>query len=225
MADVEISFVESLLGFSYPLQLLSGKTLDVGRSGITLGGMSEVFHGSGMPHAERGFTDLVVLYTVAMPTQLTPQQREVLDQVLSPSSGARNVVEQQMNSAAAEAAASAQVWWDSTAGSIEEEINARLRSAASSLEAVRQQALWDTAEDELSELPDHQAITLWLWRVCFQRYCSTGSATAGTEQGEDSQAYGQSLHWGDNGNVFQADCIKRFGRQQYRMAALCPPLP
>jgi len=174
MADVEISFVESLLGFSHPLTLLSGKSLDVGRSGITLGGMRETFHGEGMPSADTGFTALVVLYSVALPSQLTPAQQQVINRVLSPSSAAKGVVEQQMNSASSETASSGEVWWDSTAGELAGDFGQQLQQAAA-LQQLRQEALWETASTELEALHAFAAGQLWLWRMCLVQDCLRGA--------------------------------------------------
>ena len=215
MADVEITFVESLLGFSHILVLLSGESFDVGRGGITLGGMSESFHGAGMPDGYGGTTDLVVLYTVSMPSQLTPAQQAVITRVLSPSSAAKAVIEQQVSTASAEAACSGEVWWDSTAGSVDGTLRGTLQDTsggqADELQRMRQEALWGTADDELGSLDSWQSAHLWLWRLCFEQDCAGGSASM----------YPMTARIGESWTSATECCIAHSRQNQYRLSATC----
>lgn len=76
-----ISLVEAALGIKIPIEGLGGKSLMVKVPAGTQSGTSLRIHGRGMPRLDtKGTGDLLVIVEVRTPTDMTPQQRKLLEE-------------------------------------------------------------------------------------------------------------------------------------------------
>ncbi len=80
-AMTPISFVKAALGTKISVQGLSGETLLVTIPPGTQSGTTFRLHGRGMPRLDaKGHGDLYVIVEVRIPTHMTPQQRQILEE-------------------------------------------------------------------------------------------------------------------------------------------------
>eukprot|EP00922_Rhytidocystis_sp_ex-Travisia-forbesii_P009109 GHVS01013302.1.p1 GENE.GHVS01013302.1~~GHVS01013302.1.p1 ORF type:complete len:400 (+),score=63.93 GHVS01013302.1:504-1703(+) len=89
-ANMKISLLDALVGFSKPFDHIDGKPFTIVREGVTDDGEVSEFAHKGMPDAEeRGreetdFGNLYVTFNVVYPTELTAGQKDLIRQALGP---------------------------------------------------------------------------------------------------------------------------------------------
>ncbi|CUG88240.1 DNA-J protein, putative [Bodo saltans] len=81
---VKLTMREALLGFTKDITHMDGRTIDVSRTGVTQFDTVVRIQGEGMPkHNTPSFKgDLYVTYQFELPTRLTAEMKEVLDEIL-----------------------------------------------------------------------------------------------------------------------------------------------
>lgn len=184
MMDMQLTFIESLLGFARNVTLLGGGVLVVTRGGVTLSGMQQEFPGAGLPSTapgQEGTTGpLMVVFHVSLPNQLSLEQREVLSRVLHPGSIGAEVLSVGQSLARDHVEDKSKVW-DSDAHSAE---------------------LWATWDNLAVARGRIAAVRLWLWRLCFADTPGTSPARSPTRWVTGAAQY--AAVWTCTGKTLQA---------------------
>ncbi|KAL7068005.1 DnaJ domain-containing protein [Cryptosporidium serpentis] len=82
--NMAIDLVDALLGFSIPLSFIDGSYVDIKKDTITSNGDVLRIAGKGVPISNsKSSGDLVITFTLRMPTQLSSTQKQLLKQALN----------------------------------------------------------------------------------------------------------------------------------------------
>ncbi|KAJ2791295.1 Molecular chaperone (DnaJ super) [Coemansia linderi] len=83
--DMTLTLEEALCGFKKPVQLLSGKTIQVSNTSVVKPGQISRMAGYGMRVSRQpnGYGALVITYKIQFPTSLTPSQKEKIHEALT----------------------------------------------------------------------------------------------------------------------------------------------
>ncbi|KAJ2743535.1 Molecular chaperone (DnaJ super) [Coemansia sp. BCRC 34301] len=83
--EMTLTLEEALCGFKKPIQLLSGKTIQVSSTSVVKPGQISRMAGYGMRMSKQpnGFGALVITYKIQFPASLTPSQKEKIHEALA----------------------------------------------------------------------------------------------------------------------------------------------